>query len=204
MRTKSTNKKTGTTKELKRCPWAENKEPYYQKYHDTEWGRPVKNDQTHFEFMVLECAQAGLSWATILSRREAYSKAYSGFDVQKVAKFTPKKVESMLKDESIIRNRLKINSSINNAKLFIEIQKEFGSFNKYIWSFVGNKPIIRKNKKASDFRATSKESDALSADLKKRGFKFTGSTVMYSHMQACGLVMDHSVDCFCYKKLSGK
>lgn len=211
MRTKSTNKKAGatssakttrSTKAVKRCHWAENKESYYQKYHDTEWGRPVKNDQTHFEFMVLECAQAGLSWATILSRRDGYRKAYSDFDVQKVAKYTPKKVENMLKDEGIIRNRLKINASINNAKLFIEIQKEFGSFNKYIWSFVGNKRIIHRNKKPSDFKATSKESDALSADLKKRGFKFTGSTVMYAHMQACGLIMDHSVDCFCFKKLS--
>ncbi len=204
MRTKSDSKtKSGkSTKEIKRCAWATDKELYYQKYHDIEWGRPVRTDKKHFEFMVLEGAQAGLSWSTILSRREGYRKAYSDFDVNKVARYTPKKIESLIKDESIIRNKLKINSSINNAKLFLEIQKEFGSFNKYIWSFVGNKPIINKNKSSKDFKATSKESDALSLDLKKRGFKFVGSTIMYAHMQACGLIMDHEISCFCYKKLS--
>ncbi|MBC7713327.1 MAG: DNA-3-methyladenine glycosylase I [Rhizobacter sp.] len=198
MRAEITKKGSG---KVKRCFWAEGKEDYYVKYHDKEWGRPVRNDKVHFEFMVLEGAQAGLSWSTILSRREAFRKAYSDFDVNKVAKYTPKKIESMMKDESIIRNRLKITSSVSNAKLFIEIQKEFGSFNKYVWSFVGGKPIINKRRSKKDYVATSKESDGLSADLKKRGFKFVGSTIMYSHMQACGLVNDHEVGCFCYKKL---
>ncbi|MBC7427889.1 MAG: DNA-3-methyladenine glycosylase I [Bacteriovorax sp.] len=199
MRTKSVEK--GSDK-VKRCFWAEGKEDYYVKYHDKEWGRPVRSDKVHFEFMILEGAQAGLSWATILSRREAFRKAYSDFDVNKVAKYTLKKIESMMNNEAIIRNRLKITSSVNNAKLFIEIQREFGSFNKYIWSFVGGKPIINKRKSVKDYVATSKESDALSADLKKRGFKFVGSTIMYSHMQACGLVNDHEVGCICYKKLT--
>ncbi|MEA9354818.1 DNA-3-methyladenine glycosylase I [Bacteriovorax sp. PP10] len=189
-------------KELKRCFWAEGKDADYVKYHDEEWGRPVHDDKTHFEFLILEGAQAGLSWATILSRREGYRKAYSNFDVVKVAKYTPKKIESLILDPGIIRNKLKINSSVTNAKLFIEIQKEFGSFDKYIWGFVGNKPIITKRKTHKEAVATTKESDALSADLKKRGFKFVGSTIMYAHMQACGLFMDHEVGCFCYKQLT--
>ena len=191
-------------KNVKRCFWVESQKDkdFYVDYHDHEWGKPVHDDQVHFEFMVLEGAQAGLSWVTILSRRDAYRKAYMNFDVKKVAKFTEKKIESLLNNEGIIRNKLKINSSVNNAKLFIEIQKEFGSFDKYIWSFVGKKPIINKRRSRKDYVATSKESDALSKDLKQRGFKFTGSTIMYSHMQACGLVMDHEVGCFCYKKLS--
>lgn len=191
-------------KELKRCFWAEGKDADYVKYHDEEWGRPVHDDKTHFEFLILEGAQAGLSWATILSRQEGYRKAYSNFDVVKVAKYTPKKIESLILDPGIIRNKLKINSSVTNAKLFIEIQKEFGSFDKYIWSFVGNKPIVTKRKTHKEALATTKESDALSADLKKRGFKFVGSTIMYAHMQACGLFMDHEVGCFCYKELLRK
>lgn len=169
---------------------------YYVKYHDKEWGRPVKDDKTLFEFLILEGAQSGLSWTTILSRREAYRKAYSDFDVNKVAKYSNKKIEKMLQNEGIIRNRLKINSSVTNAKLFLDIQDEFGSFSKYVWSFVGNKPIVTKG---TQRLTTSKESEALAKDLKTRGFKFVGSTIMYAYMQACGLVMDHSKDCFCYR-----
>lgn len=187
-------------KELKRCFWVDLSKPFYVDYHDHEWGKPVHDDRVHFEFLILEGAQAGLSWVTILSRREAYRKAYAQFDPKKVAKFDQKKIEALLKNEGIIRNKLKIHSSINNAKLFLEIQKEFGSFDQYIWSFVGGKPIINKWKSRQEMPATSKESDALSKDLKKRGFKFCGSTIMYSHMQACGLVFDHMTDCFCYKR----
>lgn len=191
-------------KELKRCFWVDPKKDFYVDYHDNEWGVPVHDEHKHFEFLILEGAQAGLSWSTILSRREAYRKAYLNFDPAKVAKFNSKKIESLLLNEGIIRNKLKVHASVNNAKLFLEIQKEFGSFDKYIWSFVGGKPIINKWKTRKDYPATSKESDALSKDLKSRGFKFVGSTIMYAHMQACGLVMDHTVDCFCYKKLSKK
>lgn len=189
-------------KELKRCFWVDNAQDFYIAYHDKEWGVPVHNDQKHFEFLILEGAQAGLSWVTILKRREGYRKAYSDFDPVKVAKYSAKKIEKLINDEGIIRNKLKINSSVTNAKLFLQIQKEFGSFDKYIWSFVGGKPIINKLKSKNDYKATSIESDALSSDLKARGFKFVGSTIMYAHMQACGLVMDHTVDCFCYKKLA--
>ncbi|MGZ3788532.1 MAG: DNA-3-methyladenine glycosylase I [Bacteriovorax sp.] len=188
------------SKELKRCFWVDLNKDYYVDYHDNEWGVPVYDDKTHFEFLILEGAQAGLSWTTILSRREAYRKAYANFDVKKVAKFDEEKIQKLLSNEGIIRNKLKVYSSVKNAQLFLEIQKEFGSFSAYIWSFVGNRPIINKWKNRSDYPATSKESDALSLDLKKRGFKFCGSTIMYAHMQACGLVMDHTVDCFCYKK----
>lgn len=186
-------------KNLKRCNWVDLSKDYYVEYHDKEWGRPVKDDKTLFEFLVLEGAQSGLSWTTILSRREAYRKAYSDFDVNKVAKYSDKKIEKMLQDESIIRNRLKITSSVTNAKLFLEIQDEFGSFSKYVWGFVGNKSIVTKGNKRF---TTSKESEALAKDLKKRGFKFVGRTIMYAYMQACGLVNDHSKDCFCYKKPS--
>lgn len=189
-------------KELKRCFWVDLKKDFYVDYHDNEWGVPVHDEHKHFEFLILEGAQAGLSWTTILSRRDAYRKAYQNFDPAKVAKFNSKKIESLLQNEGIIRNKLKIHASVTNARLFLEIQKEFGSFDKYIWNFVGGKPIVNKWKTRSDYPATSKESDALSKDLKARGFKFVGSTIMYAHMQACGLVMDHTVDCFCYKKLS--
>ena len=188
-------------KELKRCFWVDPKKQFYVDYHDHEWGVPVHDDQVLFEYLILEGAQAGLSWSTILSRRDAYRKAYNNFDPKKVAKFTPKKIESLLKNEGIIRNKLKINSSVKNAQLFLVIQKEFGSFDKYIWSFVGGKTIYNRRKNKNDYIVTSKESDALAIDLKKRGFKFCGSTIMYSYMQACGLVMDHTADCFCFKKL---
>lgn len=183
-----------------RCQWATDQFQAYQDYHDTEWGVPVHDDKTHFEFLILEGAQAGLSWATILKRREGYKKAFANFDVQKVAKFSPKKIQELLQDPGIIRNKLKVKGAVTNAKLFIDIQKEFGSFQAYIWSFVNNRPIINHWTDMSQVPATSAESDALSKDLKKRGFKFCGSTIMYAHMQACGLVNDHTTDCFRYQK----
>ncbi|TGN09378.1 DNA-3-methyladenine glycosylase I [Leptospira ilyithenensis] len=185
--------------EKKRCPWCL-KFDQYIRYHDEEWGVPVHNDLTHFEFLILEGAQAGLSWATILKKREGYKKAFANFDPEKVAKFTDKKLEKILLDPSIVRNRLKVYAAVNNAKRFLEIQKEFGSFDKYIWSFVNGKPIVNRRKTLKDVPATTKESDALSKDLIKRGFKFVGSTVIYAHMQATGLVNDHLEECFRYKE----
>lgn len=174
------------------------------KYHDEEWGKPVHDDQTHFEFLVLEGAQAGLSWLTVLNKREGYRKAFAGFDPAKVARFSEAKCERILLDPGIVRNRLKVYGAVNNAKRFLEVQKEFGSFNNYIWSFVGGKPIINKWNSLGQIAPTTKESDALSKDLIKRGFKFVGSTVMYSHMQACGLVNDHITSCFRYKEVNKK
>jgi DNA-3-methyladenine glycosylase I len=184
-----------------RCSWCLKFDDYV-KYHDNEWGKPVHDDRIHFEFLILEGAQAGLSWSTILKKREGYRKNFADFDPVKVAKFTPSRVEKILKDPGIIRNRLKVNAAVNNAKRFLEVQKEFGSFDKYIWSFVGGRPIINKRKTTKQVPATTKESDALSKDLIKRGFKFVGSTVIYAHMQACGLVNDHVVDCWRYRELS--
>lgn len=185
----------------KRCDWVEDTFPEYITYHDEEWGIPVHDDRTHFEFLILEGAQAGLSWSTILKRREGYRKAFANFDPRKVAKFDEAKIQELLQDEGIIRNKLKVRSSVTNAQLFLDIQEEFGSFDTYIWEFVGGEPIVNHWKSMKEVPATTKESDALSKDLKKRGFKFTGSTIMYAHMQACGLVMDHTVDCFRYREL---
>lgn len=182
-----------------RCAWCENQFDEYVKYHDEEWGVPVHEDKTHFEFLVLEGAQAGLSWATILKRREGYRTAFLYYDVNKVAQYGEDKIQELLQFEGIIRNQLKVRSVINNAERFIEVQKEFGSFDKYIWSFVGGKPIVNSWKNMSEIPATTTESDALSKGLKKRGFKFVGSTIIYAHMQACGLVNDHVVGCFRYK-----
>jgi len=182
-----------------RCSWCEGK-ALYEKYHDEEWGVPVFDDTKQFEFLVLESAQAGLSWWTILQRREGYRKAFSNFDYKKIAKYTPAKVEALMQDTGIIRNRAKIESTINNAKRFIEIQQELGSFSNYIWSFVGGKPIDNKRKSLSEIPATTDISDALAKDMKKRGFKFLGSTTLYAHMQATGLVNDHIVSCHKYKK----
>lgn len=169
-------------------------------YHDTEWGKAKHNDQQHFEFLILEAAQAGLSWATVLKRREGYRKAFANFDPKKVAKFNKKKIADLLKNPEIIRNRLKVEAVVHNAPLFLEVQKEFGTFDKYMWSFVDHRQIDGRRKKQSDYQATSPESDALSKDLKKRGFKFVGSTVIYAHMQAVGMINDHLQSCFCYKK----
>ena len=182
----------------KRCEWAKS-EPNIT-YHDKEWGRPQHNDQKLFEFLILEGAQAGLSWTTILKRRDGYRKSFSDFDAHKVSKYSKKHVEKLLADESIIRNKLKINSAINNAKEFLKIQKEFGSFDDYLWGFVEHKPIKNKFKKLSDLPASTEISEKLSKDLKKRGFNFVGPTICYALMQAIGMVNDHTSECFLHQK----
>lgn len=179
-----------------RCGWAEGQFEEYVKYHDEEWGVPVHDDRVHFEFLILEGAQAGLSWATVLKKREGYRKEFADFDPEVVANYDEKKIQKILQNPGIIRNQLKVRGAVNNAQRFMEVQKEFGSFDNYIWKFVGGKPIVNKWTSMSQVPATTKESDALSKDLKKRGFKFVGSTVIYAHMQACGLVNDHAVSCF--------
>lgn len=191
-------------KQVRRCKWAEGVSLGYIEYHDKEWGIPVYDDKVQFEFLILEGAQAGLSWSTILNKREGYRQAFADFDVQKVARFTTMRVEKLLGNPAIVRNRLKVQSAVTNAKAFIEVQEEFGSFSNYIWEFVDGTPIQNKFKKDSDIPATSPESDTLSKDLKKRGFKFVGSTIMYAHMQATGLVNDHVVSCFRYKPCAAK
>ncbi|KFA96916.1 DNA-3-methyladenine glycosylase [Vibrio sp. ER1A] len=180
----------------KRCPWLDETKPDYVEYHDKEWGVPVLDDQTMFEYLVLESAQAGLSWYTILKRREGYRNAFANFDVEKVARFTQEDERRLREDSGIIRNKLKISSTITNAQHFIEIQEEFGSFCDYIWSFVDNKVLVTSPKTLEDYPATSEVSDRLSKDLKKRGFKFVGSTIIYAHLQAAGLINDHSVSCY--------
>lgn len=186
--------------EIFRCPWCLKFEQYIQ-YHDQEWGVPVHDDRVHFEFLILEGAQAGLSWSTVLKKRDGYRKNFADFDPVKVSRFTDKRIEKILLDPGIIRNKLKVHSAVNNAKQFLKVQKEFGSFDQYIWSFVNHKTIVNKWKTLGQVPATTKESDALSKDLIKRGFKFVGSTVIYAHMQACGLVNDHLVDCWKHKKV---
>jgi DNA-3-methyladenine glycosylase I len=172
------------------------------RYHDEEWGVPVRDDRVHFEFLVLEAAQAGLSWWTILRKREGYRRAFANFDATKVARFTPRTVERLMLDAAIVRNRQKIEAAIANARGFLAIQKEFGTFDRYVWGFVGGTPIVNRWRKQTDVPPTSKESDALSKDLKARGFKFVGSTIVYAHMQATGLVNDHLVGCFRYRASS--
>jgi DNA-3-methyladenine glycosylase I len=184
-----------------RCRWSEGNE-LMAAYHDAEWGVPVHDDRKHFEFLTLESAQAGLSWLIVLRKREAYRRAFADFDPVKVARFTDKRVERLLADEGIIRNRLKIVATINNARHFLDVQEEFGTFDKYIWSFVGGKPIQNMLGDKAKVPATSKESDALSKDLKQRGFKFVGSTIVYAHMQAVGMVNDHRISCFRHKAVS--
>ncbi|MBH0047490.1 DNA-3-methyladenine glycosylase I [Pseudoalteromonas sp. NZS11_1] len=179
-----------------RCPWLDTTKPDYVIYHDEEWGVPLYDDTKLFEFITLESAQAGLSWYTILKKRSGYKKAFANFDVKKVAQFTQDDVERLMLNEGIVRNRLKIAATVNNAKRFIEIQNEFGSFSNYQWQFVGNKPIISNLNNAEDYPAITKASTAFAKDLKKRGFKFLGPTTVYAHMQACGMVNDHSNDCF--------
>ena len=187
------------TKKVTRCKWAEGVSLDYIRYHDEEWGVPVFDDRVQFEFLILEGAQAGLSWSTILNKRDGYRKAFADFDAQKVARFTDKRIEKLLANPGIVRNRLKVQSAVSNARAFLAVQKEFGSFSNYIWEFVGGEPIQNTFKRDRDIPATSPESDALSKDLKKRGFKFVGSTIVYAHMQATGLVNDHVVGCFRYK-----
>lgn len=185
-------------KDIFRCPWCLKFDQYIQ-YHDEEWGVPVHDDRVHFEFLILEGAQAGLSWSMILKKRKGYYKAFAGFDPVKVARFNEKKLEKILLNPNIVRNRLKVYAAVNNAKRFLEVQKEFGSFDNYIWGFVNHKPIVNKWKTLKQIPAITKESDVLSKNLIKRGFKFVGSTVIYAHMQACGLVNDHLVECWKYK-----
>lgn len=186
---------------LCRCKWVQEGNKLYEDYHDYEWGVPVHDDRKHFEFLILEGAQAGLSWLTILKRREGYRKAFADFDPKKVAKFDDKKIEELLAYDGIIRNRLKVTSAVTNARHFLEIQEEFGSFDKYIWGFVGGKPIKNSWKSISEVPPQTKESELLSKDLRKRGFRFVGPTVMYAHMQAVGLVNDHTTDCFRYSMM---
>jgi len=186
-------------KRITRCRWAEGVSLDYIAYHDEEWGVPVRDDRKQFEFLLLEGAQAGLSWSTILNKRAGYRKHFAEFDAEKVARFTKKRIEKMLLDPAIVRNRLKVESAVGNAKAFLRVQEEFGSFCEYIWGFVDGRPIQNKIRKDSETPVTSPESDALSKDLKKRGFKFVGSTIMYAHMQATGMVNDHVVSCFRYK-----
>ena len=180
---------------MNRCPWCGTDE-LYVKYHDEEWGVPVHDDKKHFEFLVLESAQAGLSWLTVLRKRENYRKAYDNFDAAKVALYDENKLNELIQNAGIIRNRRKIEASINNAKGFLEIQKEFGSFDKYIWSFVNDKPIVNHWHDISQVPATSEISDKVSKDLKSRGFKFLGSTIIYAHLQATGVINDHLISCF--------
>lgn len=188
------------SKTIRRCKWAEGVSLRYIEYHDKEWGVPVCDDRTQFEFLILEGAQAGLSWSTILNKREGYRKAFADFDPEKVARFTKKRVEELLADPSIVRNRLKVESTVSNAKAFLAVQEEFGTFSDYIWGFVDGEPMQNGFKRDADIPATSAESDALSRDLKKRGFRFVGSTIVYAHMQATGMVNDHVSHCFRYKE----
>lgn len=181
----------------KRCFWVSN-DPLYIEYHDKEWGKPVYDDGALFEFLLLESFQAGLSWITILKKRENFRKAFDNFDYKKIAKYNQEKFDELILNEGIIRNKLKIKAAITNAQLFIEIQQEFGSFSKFIWNYVDGKPIINKFKKREEVPATTELSDKISKDLKKRGFKFVGSTIVYAFMQATGMVNDHTTDCFKY------
>ena len=183
-----------------RCGWCVG-DPLYEAYHDQEWGVPVYDDQTIFEFLILETFQAGLSWITILRKRENFREALDDFDYKKIARYSEAKLEALLQNPGIIRNKLKVKATVSNAQAFIEIQEEFGSFSKYIWSFVNHKPVQNSVKIYKEAPATTAISDALSKDLKKRGFKFTGSTVVYAHMQATGMVNDHEVDCFRYAEV---
>jgi DNA-3-methyladenine glycosylase I len=185
-----------------RCPWCEGEE-LYRRYHDEEWGVPVHEDRKHFEFLVLESAQAGLSWSTILKKRENYRKAYHGFDPSVVAGFGPRDVERLMNDAGIVRNRLKIESSIINAGRFLEIQEEFGSFDTYLWGFVDGRPVVNRWKTLSEIPANTELSDRISKDLKARGFRFVGSTIIYAHLQAVGVVNDHITSCYRYSELAG-
>ncbi|MCL2367284.1 MAG: DNA-3-methyladenine glycosylase I [Oscillospiraceae bacterium] len=185
-----------------RCSWAGDL-PIYHDYHDYEWGRPVHDDRKLFEMLILEGAQAGLAWITVLKKRESYRKAFDGFDPNIVALYDDAKIEALMQDEGIIRNRLKINAAIINAKLFLEVQKQYGSFDKFLWQYVDNTPIVGHFKQIEDIPATTPVSDKLSKDLKKMGFKFVGSTIIYAFMQATGMVNDHFTDCFVYKEMVG-
>ena len=181
-----------------RCAWCE-KDDLYRNYHDNEWGKPVYDDETIFEFLILETFQAGLSWYTVLAKRENFRSAFDNFDIIKIANYSEEKIAELAEDAGIIRNKLKIKATVTNAQAFIKVQEEFGTFSKYIWGFVDGKPIDNQPKTLSEVKATTPISDALSKDLKKRGFKFVGSTVVYAHMQATGMVNDHVMDCWTRK-----
>jgi len=187
----------------KRCAWVSTNDPLMLQYHDREWGVPVHDDRKHFEFLVLEAAQAGLSWSIVLKKREGYRRAFSEFDPEKVARYTEKRIQKLTLDPTIIRNRLKIEAAIRNARAFLAIQEELGSFDAYCWQFVGGRPKLNRWKAMREIPATSSESDAFSKDLKRQGFSFVGSTVVYAHMQAVGMVNDHLVDCFRYREIRG-
>ena len=189
--------------ERRRCGWAEGTFPDYVRYHDEEWGVPVRDDRKQFEFLVLESAQAGLSWATILKRREGYRKAFAGFDPERVSRFRKPRVERLLANPAIIRNRGKVEAAVNNARRFLEVQREFGSFSDYIWRFVGGGPLVNRWRRDDEVPATSEQSVALARDLRARGFRFVGSTILYAHMQATGLVNDHLVSCFRHREVQG-
>jgi len=188
---------------ISRCKWCE-KDSLYIKYHDNEWGTPIHDEQKLFECLILETFQAGLSWITVLRKRENFRKAFDNFDYKKVALYDEDKIQELLQDAGIIRNKLKVRATVSNAQAFLKVQKEFGSFDKYIWSFVDWKPIQNKWKTTKELPASTELSDLLSKDLKKRGFKFVGSTVVYAHMQATGMVNDHTIDCYRYDELSTK
>ena len=189
---------------MKRCSWVNLDDPLMLEYHDREWGVPVHDDRKHFEVLLLEGAQAGLSWAIILRKREGYRRAFDGFDAEKVARFTARRIEKLVQNPEIIRNRLKIEAAVRNARAFLEVQAEFGSFDSYCWDFVDGRPKVNRWKVMREIPATSPESDAFSKDLKRRGFSFVGSTVVYAHMQAVGMVNDHLIDCFRYREITGE
>ncbi len=185
-----------------RCAWVPTDDPLYITYHDEEWGVPEYDDRRLFEMLLLEGAQAGLSWITILRKRENYRRAFDGFDAEKIARYKPKKIASLLDDSGIVRNRLKVNTAVTNAQLFLDVQNEYGSFSDYLWQFVDGKPIINTWQSLSDVPSSTPESDAMSKDLKKRGFKFVGSTICYAYMQSLGMVNDHTTDCFRYRQVN--
>jgi DNA-3-methyladenine glycosylase I len=187
---------------MERCAWAGD-DPLYVRYHDEDWGVPVHEDRVHFEFLVLESAQAGLSWITVLRRRENYRRLYDQFDPRIVAEYGEEKIEALLGDAGIIRNRMKVEASVNNAQRFLEVQEEFGSFDRYLWDFVGGKPLVNRWSEMSQIPASTELSDRVSKDLKKRGFRFIGTTIIYAHLQAVGLVNDHLVGCFRYGEIVG-
>lgn len=189
------------TQSIIRCPWPVD-DPLMIAYHDEEWGVPLHDDQKHYEFLLLDAMQAGLSWKTILHKRENFRKAFADFDPVKVARFTEKRIAKLLSDSGIIRNRLKVEAAVTNGRCFLEVQKEFGTFDAYIWQFTGGKTVDHRLKSLKQLQATSRESDAMSNDLKSRGFKFVGSTICYAYMQAAGMVNDHLTTCFCHSQLS--
>ena len=192
---------SSATAAVKRCAWVSGADPLMLEYHDREWGVPVHDDRKHFEFLVLEAAQAGLSWAIVLKKREGYRRAFDGFDPEKVARFTARRIEKLVSNPEIIRNRMKIEAAVRNARAFLLVQEEFGSFDFYCWRFVDGRPRLNRWKAMREIPATSPESDAFSKELKRRGFNFVGSTIIYAHMQAVGMVNDHLIDCFRYREI---